>query len=504
MKRELGLVISIIVALVANIGAETILTHTGADDIFIRESQPTTAQGDTRNLIGGQRTAAQFVTLMKFSLADVYADLGATGGTITDVQLDLGPAMTSGAGVADDFICNLYQYTVFDADTATWNDPDGTAGTDATAGGTLGTLLGTETLDARDWPNDVRQGFSSTTALVNYLQAAYDAGDAEVFFRLSNDGASENVNSFMLTDAGDVQGTGQASLVINRVTIPFSITLNGLDQDSNLQIRITGRESTSYFIYQSSDLTLRPYRWPLGFTGVFPASNQVDLVETNMSASQQYYLLSDRPVGVRIMCVGDSITEGGVTFHIYRPLLNQLLAAAGYRYEFVGSRSSMHDGIILKHEGYGGKNAEQIASYISTTFSNHVADVVLIHAGHNYDGSVLGETVVINKVDAATRSMIATARVHNPRATILLAQVITSAKLPKYAYIPALNDRLASIAGELNTESQPVLIVNQADGWNPGDFPDSDTISDLVHPSLQGANKMANKWFNALVPLFSE
>ena len=189
MKRELGLVISIIVALVANIGAETILTHTGADDIFLRESAPTTAQGDTRNLIGGQRTAAQFVTLMKFSLADVYADLGATGGTITNVQLDLGPAMTSGDGNdADYFEGNLYQYTDFDAATATWNDPDGTAGSDATAGGTLGTLLGTETFDARDWPNDVAQAFSSTSALVGYLQAAYDAGDAEVFFRLGNDG----------------------------------------------------------------------------------------------------------------------------------------------------------------------------------------------------------------------------------------------------------------------------------------------------------------------------
>jgi lysophospholipase L1-like esterase len=202
------------------------------------------------------------------------------------------------------------------------------------------------------------------------------------------------------------------------------------------------------------------------------------------------------------MCVGDSITEGGTDFFIYRPLLNLQLEAAGYPYEFVGSKSSTHDGVVLKHEGYSGNNAEQVAAKIAANFANNIADIVLIHAGHNYDLSDLGqtETLVIDKVDAATRSMIATARSYNPEVAILLAQVITSTNLPKYAYIPALNVRLASIAAELHTEAQPVLIVNQAEGWDPV----ADTVVDLVHPSLSGATKMADKWFNTLVPLLSE
>ncbi len=219
MKRTITTVVAL-AAMVAVSGA-AVITHTGADDIFIRESQPTTNQGDDRNLFGGQNAAAQFVVLMKFSLADVYTELGATGGTISSVQLDLGPAMTSGAGSADYFEGNLYQYTDFDAATATWNDPDGTAGSDATAGGTFGTALATETFDARDWPNDVAQAFSSTSALVGYLQTAYDAGDAEVFFRLGNDGTDVGVNAFMGTGYGDVTGTGQATLTV----IPEPATL---------------------------------------------------------------------------------------------------------------------------------------------------------------------------------------------------------------------------------------------------------------------------------------
>src|SRR3954470_2966040 len=38
---------------------------------------------------------------------------------------------------------------------------------------------------------------------------------------------------------------------------------------------------------------------------------------------------------IRIMAVGDSITEGSDKFSCYRPLLSQRLAAAGYQVEFV-------------------------------------------------------------------------------------------------------------------------------------------------------------------------
>ena len=99
--------------------------------------------------------------------------------------------------------------------------------------------------------------------------------------------------------------------------------------------------------------------------------------------------------------------------------------------------------------------------------------------------------------------MISTCRSVNPVVKILLAQVITSPKISeknpsvvKYAYIPALNLRLAEVAAELDTASSPVIIVNQAEAWTT-----ADAIHDQVHPSQAGAEKMAVKWFNALSPL---
>jgi lysophospholipase L1-like esterase len=91
--------------------------------------------------------------------------------------------------------------------------------------------------------------------------------------------------------------------------------------------------------------------------------------------------------------------------------------------------------------------------------------------------------------------MIATFRAQNPRVVVLLAQVIPSGKLPKYAYIPELNLQIAALAARLDRPDQRVILVDQARGFDPIE----DTISDHVHPNARGAEKMASKWFDALV-----
>ncbi len=60
----------------------------------------------------------------------------------------------------------------------------------------------------------------------------------------------------------------------------------------------------------------------------------------------------------RIMPAGDSITEGGSSFSNYRYPLLRKLTAAGYRVQYVGSRSSQSPAGPLAHEGYGGRNAD--------------------------------------------------------------------------------------------------------------------------------------------------
>jgi len=192
----------------------------------------------------------------------------------------------------------------------------------------------------------------------------------------------------------------------------------------------------------------------------------------------------------RIMPVGDSITEGGSTFSNWRLQLLEKLVAAGYRVQYVGTKTSPSPRGPLAHEGYGGKNAEFLARTVAANFKKCPADIVLLHCGHNHDAV---ETPVAGIV-AANEAMIASFRAVNPKVTVLLAQVIPSGKLPKYSYIPELNRKLAEMAQRISKPSQPVIVVNQAEGFDPA----MDTVADKVHPNARGAGKMAARWFEAL------
>lgn len=192
----------------------------------------------------------------------------------------------------------------------------------------------------------------------------------------------------------------------------------------------------------------------------------------------------------RILPVGDSITEGGKTFSNYRYPLLEKLTAAGYRVEFTGSRMSASPVGVLRHEGYSGRNAEFLAGALEKNFRTNIADIVLIHSGHNHTNT----EAPVRGIVTATEAMIRTVRSVNPRVIVLVAQVIPSGKLPKYAYLPELNVELAKLPARLTTAESPVIGVNMADGFDWR----TDTIGDHVHPNALGAEKMAAKWFTAL------
>lgn len=205
----------------------------------------------------------------------------------------------------------------------------------------------------------------------------------------------------------------------------------------------------------------------------------------------------EKPVPpVRIMAVGDSITEGADFFSTYRYPLRDRLRAAGCAFEFVGTRTSDTPAGRLAHEGYGGKNTEQLAQIVPEHFRAHPADIVLLHSGHNHTA----EEQPVPGIIAATEQLIAAFRAVNPRVIVLLAQVIPAGKLPKYSYLPALNTALAALAARLDTPAQRVILVDQATGFDWT----TDTVADHVHPNQQGAQKMADAWFRALQPLLPQ
>ncbi len=186
-----------------------------------------------------------------------------------------------------------------------------------------------------------------------------------------------------------------------------------------------------------------------------------------------------------ILPLGDSITEGGGHFTCYREFLPRKLEAAGLDFRLIGPKRDASSA----HAGYSGKNTAYLASIIEEVYTHYPADLVLLHSGHNSFSKNLPVPGIVRDTDRIVRTILEI----NPYATILIAQVIPAGKLPKYDYIPELNEALAEYVERAPFKAQLVL-VDQSDGfdWH------TDTVEDSVHPNVAGAEKMATRWAEAL------
>lgn len=192
---------------------------------------------------------------------------------------------------------------------------------------------------------------------------------------------------------------------------------------------------------------------------------------------------------VTILAYGDSITQGGKNFDSYRSVLVPELKKRGLPVAFVGPRK---DGASA-HAGYGGKSTKALRGMAEGIYAKHPADIVLLHSGHNSNSANKPVPGILDD----TEGIIEAFRKINPEVHVLLAQVIPAGKLPKYSYIPQLNEDLAGLAKRLQDKGYKVTLVNQAEGFDWK----QDTIGDKVHPSPTGSKKMADKWLTALLPL---
>ena len=190
-----------------------------------------------------------------------------------------------------------------------------------------------------------------------------------------------------------------------------------------------------------------------------------------------------------ILAIGDSITARSDS---YRSVLVPALAERHLAVEFIGPNKDQ----ISAHAGYGGKNTKYLLSVSKDVYRKYPADIVMIHSGHNS----FSEDKPVPGIIRDTEAMINNIRKINPDVKILLAQVISAGKLPKYSYIPELNKELASLSARLNKQGYSIVLVNQAEGFDWR----TDTVEDKVHPNAAGAKKMADKWIEALLPLLDK
>lgn len=202
---------------------------------------------------------------------------------------------------------------------------------------------------------------------------------------------------------------------------------------------------------------------------------------------------------VKIMPLGDSITEGNPDHPTYRYYLWKQLQAAGYdssEVDFIGSKTGTRNGtppfpdFDQDYEAYTGALSEYIAHQVYYAAQEEAPDIVLMHIGTNdaiQDWSASG---TMNWIKHA----ISNIRTFNPNVTILVAKLIPNNVALEN--VQAINAAIPGMIAQTSTSQSKVIAVDQYSGFSVP----TDTF-DGVHPDSSGDQKIATKWFNALSPL---
>ncbi len=220
---------------------------------------------------------------------------------------------------------------------------------------------------------------------------------------------------------------------------------------------------------------------------------------------------------LKILPLGDSITQAEVNRASYRYPLWKKLIDADIEFDFVGSMDSQlatyskgtppqpdYKGrkFDQDHEGHFAWEANDIVNgrnpnngtgsgSLSQWMLDYDFDIALVHLGSN-DAFYRQSNP---QVAAELKAVINTLREDNPNAIILLAKMIPTSrsKADKQA-VEKLNEVIPSVVTQMNTSVSPVILVDQF-----SDFDAKTETYDGVHPNALGEERMAQRWFDAII-----
>jgi lysophospholipase L1-like esterase len=193
--------------------------------------------------------------------------------------------------------------------------------------------------------------------------------------------------------------------------------------------------------------------------------------------------------GVRVMPLGDSITEGTQVPGGYRIGLWQRVVAGGFRVDFVGSQfngpASLGD---HDHEGHPGWRIDQIDANITGWLQATAPHTVLLHIGtndvlHNFNlaGAPARLSTLIDHITAAV-----------PSAEVFVATIIPLASAGQEAAGRTFNAAIPGIVQRNVSAGKHVHLVDMHSVLTAAD------LIDGIHPTAAGYDKMAATWYSAL------
>jgi lysophospholipase L1-like esterase len=203
-----------------------------------------------------------------------------------------------------------------------------------------------------------------------------------------------------------------------------------------------------------------------------------------------------KPKIIKIICIGDSITQGGTVGrpeYTYRLPLQKILSSNGYKTDFIGTRRT---GLNEKfnwpkefdpdHEGFYGKKTAFISNAVLGDIEKIDApDIAIIDVGTNDRDSIYVYPII-----EPTKKIIDKLRARNPSVKIILIQIPGRYK---YLFTHIWNFYLANF---LSSNKSRVQTVNLYLEWD-----EKKHTFDGAHPNPKGQELMAELIYAELKPI---
>ena len=200
----------------------------------------------------------------------------------------------------------------------------------------------------------------------------------------------------------------------------------------------------------------------------------------------------------RVLPLGDSLTWGIGYDGGYRVALFERARRAGKHLTFTGA---MHNGPFVEsgvhfprnHEGHSGWKIAEIMSTVPTPALNTMPDIVLLHAGTN---DIYAHTLVPVMADAL-EALLDRIEYTAPSALIVVAQILPLTDPSLRDAAQRYNAELARRVRSRQARGEHLVIADQFDG-----FPVA-LLSDGVHPTQAGYERMADVWYASVEPFLN-
>jgi lysophospholipase L1-like esterase len=224
-------------------------------------------------------------------------------------------------------------------------------------------------------------------------------------------------------------------------------------------------------------------RWP--FTAALAVALTALGAVTNLEIAS-----AESNGGVKVMPLGDSITEGTQVPGGSRIGLWQRFVSGGYRVDFVGSQFNGPGGLgDHDHEGHPGWRIDQIDANITGWLRTYTPQTVLLHIGTNDVLQNYNPAGAPGRLSTLIDRITTTA----PSAEVFVATIIPLSNAGQESVARTYNAAIPGIVQSKVNAGKHVHLVDMHAALTTAD------LIDGIHPTSGGYDKMAAAWYRALL-----